>query len=163
MTQTEMFSGRGAAFSPCRTWRYSLTRWWDVRRGVMMVVGLNPSTADETVDDNTIRRCIGFAKREGLDGLIMANLFAYRSTDPRALKWAEDPVGPENDEWLRNLAACSKLVVAAWGTHGTLNGRAREVLEKGLLGPNVQCFGHTKDGHPRHPLYLRRDVALVAL
>jgi hypothetical protein len=156
---TDLLGWNGADFSPCRTWRYSLTRRW-ADGPAMLVVGLNPSTADEVVSDPTITRCIGFARREGLAGLTMANLFAYRATDPDDMKAAPDPVGPENDVWLEQLAACHDVRVAAWGVHGAYLNRAGDVLTRELLGPTV-CFGTTMDGFPRHPLYLASNTPLV--
>jgi hypothetical protein len=145
-----------AIFSRCRTWRYSLVRQWDPTVQTVVFVGLNPSTADETVDDPTIRRCIRFAREWGYGGLVMCNLFAYRATDPKDMKAAEDPVGPENDDYLRSCAQRAGLVVAAWGAHGGHLGRAQQVVDAGLLG-NFTVLGLTKDGHPRHPLYMRAD------
>ena len=91
---------RHAVFSPCRTYRYALSRVWAADKPYALFIGLNPSTADETLDDPTIRRCIDFAKRWGYGGLVMANLFAYRATNPSEMKAATDPVGVANDEWL---------------------------------------------------------------
>jgi hypothetical protein len=149
----------GATFSPCRTWRYSLTRRWAHDGPLLMVIGLNPSTADETQDDPTIRRCIGFAKREGMTGLVMANLFAFRATDPRTMRRADDPIGPDNDMWLSMLRDLCDLRLAAWGVHGHYRDRARDVMERGLLS-HVYCLGLTKGGTPRHPLYLAADTPL---
>lgn len=143
-----------AAFSGCGTWRYSL------RRGAapyVMFIGLNPSTADETLDDNTIRRCRGFARDWGYNGILMGNLFAYRSTDPKGLMVSDDPIGPANDEYLESLAAEAGLVVAAWGAYKLASPRARAVLPR--LG-EVFCLGCTKDGHPKHPLYLAKTTPL---
>jgi hypothetical protein len=92
-----------AVFSTCRRYRYVLRRIWDRSTPPAMFVGLNPSTADEVKDDPTVRRCIGYAKRWGFGGLIMTNIFAFRSTDPNALVELDDPVGPRNDAWLRRL------------------------------------------------------------
>jgi hypothetical protein len=101
-----------------------------------------------------------FSKRWGYYGtMVMANLFAYRSTDPGLLKMIPDPVGPDNDEWLRMLAAECDLVVTAWGNHGGLFGRARNV--KDLITKDMWCLGFTKSGEPKHPLYLRKDTPLV--
>lgn len=163
-----------AEFSPCtehadcppscehRPYRYTLTRRWE-EGPAMLVVALNPSTATETEDDPTVTRMIGFAKREGLAGLTVANLFAFRATDPKDMKAVPDPVGPENDEWLRRLALEHPLRVAAWGVHGDFRGRAADVLDRDLLGP-LRRFGKpTKDGHPRHPLYLSKVTPLVSL
>lgn len=145
--------GHSAVLSPCRTWRYALERRWGSGPFVMFV-GLNPSTADEHVDDPTIRRCIRFAKDWGFGGLLMANLFGYRATKPADLVKAADPIGPDTDVWLTTLSCRSALVVAAWGAHAFTERRAGDVLE--LLG-DVYALGLTKDGAPRHPLYMRAD------
>ena len=116
-----------------------------------MFVGLNPSTADETKDDNTVRRCIGFAKDWGFGSLVLVNLFAYRSTDPNALLLVADPVGAENDTYILAASRAVERVVVAWGTKGTLLGRDKRVAS---LLPHSHCLGVTKSGHPKHPLYL---------
>ena len=144
-----------AVFSPCRTWRYELRRVWDESLPFVAFVGLNPSTADETTDDPTIRRCIAFAKRWGYGGLVMVNLFAFRATDPRDMRAAPSPIGPDNDATLRRVAAEAQLVVAAWGTGGRYFNRDFRVRR--LLGP-LMALGFTKEGAPRHPLYVRADV-----
>jgi hypothetical protein len=153
----------GARFSPDRLYRYHLWRVWEPSRRSFVLIGLNPSTADETQDDPTIRRCINFAKREGCGRLDMLNLFAWRSTDPAALRRVSDPVGPENDEVIGDvigMAGGDVRVVAAWGGHGSARGD-RLVREINGWACGVWCFGTTKDGSPRHPLYLRNDAALV--
>lgn len=147
---------RSAELSSCGTYRYALRRAWDTARPPVLFVMLNPSTADAWVDDRTVGRCVGFARDWGHGGLVVANLFALRSTDPRALRSAPDPVGPENDQWLAALAREAGLVVAAWGNDGRYRGRDAEVLP--LLGP-VHCLGVTGRGAPRHPLYVRAEVA----
>lgn len=143
-----------AVFSPCRTWRYSLTRVWDPKRDTVAFIGLNPSTADETVNDPTVRRCIGFARSWGYGQMIMLNLFGFRATDPRVMKRAADPVGPGNDAALRDLTDGIETI-AVWGAHGNWLKRDYHVLD--LVGP-VKCLGTTKEGFPRHPLYLRADL-----
>lgn len=147
----------GALFSPCRTYRYVLQREWGYTGVNAVFIGLNPSTADETKDDPTIRRCIGYAKAWHCDGLIMLNLFAFRATDPNVMRAAADPVGPDNDKWLKRL--CGFTAVAAWGTHGTYRNRENEV--RALL-PNLHCLKLTKDGHPAHPLYLPKTLKPIA-
>lgn len=142
-------------FSPCRTYRYALWREWIGGDGYAMFVGLNPSTADEMRDDPTIRRCVSFAKSWGYAGLCMANLFAYRATQPKDMKAAADPIGPENDDHLQALAHEAGVVVAAWGANGTHKGRDLEVCE---LLPSLHCLALTKDGHPGHPLYLPKTL-----
>ena len=151
---------RQTVFSPCRTYRYTLWREWIGGDGYAMFVGLNPSTADETQDDPTIRRCIAFAKAWGYAGLCMTNLFAFRATDPKDMKAAADPVGPENDYHLLRLWADAGVVVAAWGANGTHRGRDAEVAK--MLRP-LHCLALTKDGHPGHPLYLRKTLTPVPM
>jgi hypothetical protein len=144
---------RWAAFSPCRRYRYALGRTWDFDRKPVLFVGLNPSTADEELDDPTIRRCIGFARDWGYGGVLMGNLFAFRATDPSEMKRAVDPVGERGDHWLRQLTGMAGLVVASWGAHGEHRGRAQAIIDSGVLG-SFTVLGLTKDGHPRHPLYM---------
>jgi len=123
VAQTSLFTetvdaGSGARFSPCRTWRYSLRRQWlPGSEASVMFIGLNPSTADETQDDPTIRRCLGFARYWGFGNLIMMNVYAFRATKPADMKAAKDPVGPGNDREFERLRSVPQLVVAAWGNH----------------------------------------------
>jgi hypothetical protein len=148
---------RSADFSPCRTYRYRLLRRW--ADGPMLnVIGLNPSTADETKDDPTIRRCIGFAKSWGYSGLIMTNLCAFRSTDPAGLLVAEHPEGPMNRWWLRHEALASGLVLAAWGAHPVAVDLGRRVMRVTLEGIALHCLGLTQGGAPRHPLYVSKTT-----
>lgn len=153
---------RQTIFSPCRTYRYTLWREFDVpvNDGYVMFIGLNPSTADEVNDDPTIRRCIEFAKSWGYSALCMTNLFAFRATKPVEMIAAADPVGPDNDTYLIDLARNAGVVVAAWGTHGTHLGR--DVTVRTLV-PNLHCLKKTINGHPGHPLYLRADLVPVPL
>ena len=147
-----------AVFDPTGTYRYRLSRTWAVERPIVGFVMLNPSTADAVVDDPTIRRCIGFARRWGYGGIVVVNLFAYRATVPRILRTVPDPVGPENDaHLLRAQSECERLVLA-WGVHGKQGGRDRTVLELLDGGGPLDCLGVTREGHPRHPLFLPRDV-----
>jgi hypothetical protein len=148
-----------ASFSSCRRYRYSLwRRWGDASLGYAMFIGLNPSTADEVEDDPTIRRCIQFAKDWGYGALCMTNLFAFRATYPAVMKAQEDPVGPENDTSLLHLAKDADVVVAAWGTHGSHQGRGKHV--GGMLA-NLTCLRLTKAGHPGHPLYLPKSLTPI--
>lgn len=144
-----------AAFSECRRYRYMLARIWSQKKPFCLFVCLNPSTADEQTDDPTIRRCIGFAESQGASGMVMVNLFAYRSTDRSQLDKVSDPVGPENDYWIKKYSELSSLTIIAWGNDGSLNKRDQEVLP---LLKNPHCLGVTKAGHPRHPLYLRKNT-----
>lgn len=144
-----------ARFSECRRYRYELWRKWDNSKPYAMFIGLNPSTADEAIDDPTIRRCIAFSKSWGFGSLCMTNLFAFRATDPEVMKSESFPIGGhENDLALRSLADGAGVVVAAWGVHGTHLDRAAAVMK---MLPKLHCLGLSKDGHPRHPLYMRSD------
>ena len=146
---------KDAVLSDCRTYRYALWRIWDENRPYAMFVGLNPSTADETEDDPTIKRCIKFAKSWGYGGLCMTNLFAFRATKPTDMKKSLDPVGTENDRWLLELASDSGVVVGAWGNNGGYQSRAEHVI--GLLS-DISYLQLNKTGHPAHPLYLKADL-----
>lgn len=127
-----------------------------------MFIGLNPSTADETINDPTIRRCIGYARSWGFGGLYMLNLFASRATKPQDLKKAADPVGPENNNFLKRYLDPAGLNIACWGAHGAFMDRGETVIK--LLGrENLSCLGVTQQGHPKHPLYLRRDIKPMKL
>ena len=154
-------TGSGAVFSPCGRYRYKLWRVWDPARplGCVMFLMLNPSTATDTEDDPTIRRCIGYACSWGYGGLYVGNLFAYRATDPADLRRAAHPVGPDNDRALREMVAQSALVVAAWSNHGTRYGRrVREVLN--LVEQPLYCLRQLRSGQPAHPLRQRKDIRL---
>ena len=152
----DLFNSKGAEFSPCRQYRYALWRVWDDRylksKGYALFIGLNPSTGDETQDGPTIRRCINFAKSWGYGGYYMANLFAISATRLRDMLIVSDPVGPDNDRWLEQLAQGAGIVVVAWGTPGGHRGRDMDVLS--MLG-TVHCLDITKHGFPKHPLYVR--------
>jgi len=147
---------REAIFSDCQTYRYSLLREWSATQSKVLFIGLNPSTADATKDDPTIRRCIGFAKAWGFGGVYMGNLFAFRSTDPRGLWSASDPVGPDNDAALLALTHKVGLVVAAWGNHGAFMDRASHV--RMLCGP-LSVLKINRSGQPAHPLYLTKNLS----
>lgn len=148
-----------AVFNKARTHRYLLTRRWAPGDPLVFVM-LNPSTADALADDPTIRRCIGYARRESAAGIVVLNLFAARATDPRALTSHRDPVGASNDAFLARHAA-RRRVIAAWGTHGRLHGRDAAVTATlGRVGTSLVCLGLTRDGLPRHPLYTGRDAPL---
>jgi hypothetical protein len=153
---------KGAQISECGRYRYDLLRRWADGDPLLFVM-LNPSTADADVDDPTIRRCIGFARREGYGALWVLNLYAYRATDPKSLLTCGDPVGPGNDNMLRahlrSSVGVGRPIVAAWGANAQAD-RVEHVLN---LCPDAdwRCLGTTKDGHPRHPLYVRGDQPLV--
>jgi len=152
-----------ASLSACGRYRYELTRVW-AHEPLLTFVMLNPSTADADKDDPTIRRCIGFAKRDGFGGLRVVNLFAFRATQPTDMRAADDPIGPENEARLIELFSACGTFVAAWGAGGQFAGQASRVRSLAdMFGVELQCLGTTKDGYPRHPLYVKADQPLVAL
>jgi hypothetical protein len=141
-----------ATVSEDQKFRYFLKREWDTyRRASVLFVMLNPSTADATNDDPTIRKCIGFAKRWGFGSITVANLYAFRATSPIDLKKSGYAIGPENDWYLRWAADDAAMIVAAWGVHAQKE-RADAVTKKLCERKNVFCLGVTKDRFPRHPL-----------
>ena len=146
-------------FSPDRVYRYELWRVWGDGDKYVQFIGLNPSTADETQDDPTVRRCIQFAKDWGFDAMCMTNLFALRSTDPKVLRHLTRGYNCENELAWINAARKAELVVACWGNHGS-----QSWISEGLrYYPSIKgmkCFGLTKTGQPKHPLYLSKKSAL---
>ena len=158
--QPDLFSEairRTAVFSPCRTWRYTLERYWDEELPRFLFVLLNPSTADEKRDDPTNRRAINFVKRWGGGSCIFVNLFAFRTPLPAEMKKAADPIGPENDSYILAQAQMASKIICGWGTHGEWKNRGRDVMRL-LEGFDRYTLGLTKRGHPKHPLYLRADT-----
>lgn len=150
---------KGATFSKDHRYRYDLTRIWDARLQLVMFIGLNPSTADAEHDDPTIRRCMGFARRWGYGGLLMGNLYALVSTDPKALlKPDANPISLDNDMFLLTMHGKAALTVAAWGSFGTALGVRSAWVRANL--PHLSCLGVNKDGEPKHPLYLPLDAEL---
>lgn len=156
MNKEDLFNSRTASFSEDREYRYTLWQWWNTELTAVQFICLNPSTANEIQDDPTVRRCINFAYDWGYGGFCMTNLFAYRATDPKDMRAHEDPVGPDNDDFIKEIYNKTKvkLTVAAWGTHGDYMGRANHVVK--MLGP-LFCLRINKEGSPAHPLYLSKD------
>lgn len=159
----------GAIFSDCKKYRYLLWRMWDFSGSHIAFIGFNPSTADATADDPTIRKCRGFAERWGYGGFEMLNLFAFRSTDPLAL-WVSgaEPVGSYNDAAVDHAMSRVRVAVAAWGAIAAPN-RGRRVLRTRIETTfrlamerkrELKCLGTSKDGHPRHPLYMTYGTEL---
>jgi hypothetical protein len=165
-----------AVISADGLYRYVLNRRW-ADGPVMPWLCLNPSTADATIDDPSIRRMCGFARREGCGGICVLNLYAVRSPSPDILRTRDrfkpdlpDPVGPDNDTWLAGLADLYPIavihgdpvvpVVAAWGAHPLAAARVPRVLEL-LAGVPLVCLGTTRKGAPKHPLYVRGDAPLI--
>jgi hypothetical protein len=154
---------REARLSDCRRYRYTLGRRWGDKEKRVTWIMLNPSVADAEIDDATIKKCMKFTERLGHDSMMVVNLFAYRATDPEELVGVEDPVGPENGHWVRQACHQAPLIIAAWGAiKKQLLGAARAIF--GIIGKEgyvLKCLGKTKNGMPRHPLYLRDDSKLL--
>lgn len=147
-----------AVISRCGKYRYALWRTWDSSLPKVLFIGLNPSSADAQTDDPTLRRCMGFARTWGFGGLIMGNLFAFRSPNPRDLDSEKDPVGPRNSKWLAKLCLDVELVIAAWGG----SKRARNVAsELNGIDDDLYCLGLTRTKSPKHPLYVRSGTRPV--
>ena len=151
-----------AEISPCGRYRYVLTRTWDASLPVLVFCMLNPSTADACEDDPTIRRCMGFARREGCGGIAVVNLFAWRATNPDKLPILDtDKAGPDNAAYVA-AAVKGRRVVVAYGGHFSAHPFVvMPFLD--LLRANaasIHCLGTTKHGAPRHPLYVRGDTPL---
>lgn len=156
-----LLAASGATLSPCGKYRYRLDRFWSGEHALPFIM-LNPSTADASQDDPTIRRCMGFARDRGFGGIIVTNLFAYRATSPNDMRAEHFPVGVFNDDYLTGLmnwaARADVPVVAAWGAHGGFRRRDEQVLSLArFIGCRMVCLGTTAAGHPRHPLYVKGD------
>ncbi len=153
---------RSAEISPCGKYRYTLWRSWapiahDSK--TLTWVMLNPSTADAEMDDNTIKRCVHYSRREGFQHLVVVNLYAFRSTNPDVL-WtmgAEDARGPENRDRVIDAITQTEATVVAWGNPG--GPQAPPYIAN--LGVGLMCLGTNKDGSPRHPLYLPKSTPMV--
>lgn len=150
----------GATISECGTYRYLLWRVWnpEPEKRKLVFIMLNPSTAGPYNDDNTIRRCMRFAASQNYGGILVANLLAYRCTDPAELPLGSTAIGPLNDGVLNEIAKCSYDIVFAWGTKGVLQNRDKAVID---LFPNAYCLERTKEGYPKHPLYIRSTAQLI--
>ena len=144
-----------AIYSDCERYRYALTRVWDDAGKRVMFVMLNPSKADEIANDPTVERCERRARALGYGAFRVTNIFAWRDTDPHAMRRAKEPVGPENDQTLIEGADWADDIIAAWGAHGGHREQGAYVRDL-LIGTKVPIhhLGLTKAGHPRHPLYI---------
>lgn len=151
----------GATLSECGRYRYALWRIWRDDLPLLGFVMLNPSTADATIDDPTITRCIRRAENMCYGGIVVVNLFAYRATDPKKLLSVDDPIGPLNNWHIVTQIQRVRTVICAWGTNGTLKGRdveVRNIFKQNQIPMHVLEF--TKKGHPKHPLYVKYTAEL---
>ena len=153
----------GTQFSADRVYRYTLERdsKYSGGLGTVLFICLNPSTADETVNDPTVRRCLGYTERWGYDRLLVGNAFAYRATDPKVMRAAADPVGSDNDVWLLAMVGEAQRVVCAWGANCAHQHRENRLIELLSGFDHLYALGLTAAGFPRHPLYMRANVEPV--
>jgi len=141
--------------------RYWLEIIWDEKLPRIAFILWNPSKADHRISDPTALRVVAFAKREGFGGVWIANLFAFRATDPRELKSAVNPEGPSNMGTLLSMPDRARKVVVGWGAGVGRSCAVRAQFLGYMHSVQLWCLGTTKDGEPRHPLYLRADAPLV--
>lgn len=158
---TTLLGTTGAVFSPCKLYRYRLWRTWDASRPPLNFLMLNPSTADELANDPTVERCERRAQEYGFGGLVVTNLFAWRSTDRAVLRRVPEPVGEQNDAYILGCAQEAGTVICAWGNDGGWKGRSRAVLAMLCAANGIAAKLHalriTGAGEPEHPLYVGYD------
>lgn len=148
-----------ATYSDCESYRYTLTRVWDPAGRRALFVMLNPSTATEVQNDPTVERCERRARALGYGAFRVCNIFAYRATDPKVMRAAEDPVGPHNDRAIIEAVDWADDVVCAWGAHGDHRDRGAAVAALlRALPVSPKHLGLTKGGQPKHPLYIGYGV-----
>ncbi len=144
-----------AIYSDCERYRYALTRVWKFEASRLVFIMLNPSTATEVQNDPTVERCERRARTLGFGSLQVTNIFAWRDTDPKKMRTAKDPIGPDNDKTIMEACSWGDQIIAAWGTHGAHLGRGVQVKQI-LRSSDKPVFhlGISKGGHPKHPLYI---------
>lgn len=158
----DLFLERDAVISDCGLYRYLLRRVWDHRLPRLLVAMLNPSKADAEVDDATIRALYRLCRALGFGSFEVINLYGLRATDPDELAKAADPVGPGNDSVASTAINRCDMVVCAWGAHPMAGARAQSMVEAiRRKRPLAYCFGTTKAGAPKHPLYLKTGTPLT--
>ena len=154
---------RDAVISDCGKYRYLLRRVWDHEKPRALFVMLNPSVADSSIDDPTIRSCIRLSRGLGYGSFEVVNLFAWRATDPEDLAKAEAPIGPDQERITLGAIQRCDIPICAWGAHKMARGKGRRMVECiQSVRPAVFCFGKTKSGEPKHPLYIKSGASLEA-
>jgi hypothetical protein len=146
---------KDASISVDRKYRYLLSRVWDETKPMVMIIGLNPSTADEKEDDPTIRKCINYAKSWDYGGIYMLNLFAFRATQPSEMFKASEPIGEKNDTYIKTYSKKVNKVICAWGNDGKYQNRSN--LIKNSVD-NLYYLKLNQTGEPAHPLYLKAKL-----
>jgi hypothetical protein len=158
---TELVMEKDAVISDCGKYRYLLRRAWDHSLPRALFIMLNPSTADAEIDDPTIRSCIRLTKALGYGSFEVINLFGLRTTNPDELANAHDPIGPRNADIGDAAISRCDIAICAWGAHPMALRRSRD-MRGWVRGwkPAAYCFGLTKNGRPKHPLYLQTGTPL---
>lgn len=154
-----------AIISACGQYRYRLERDVQMEGLTIAYFGVNPSTADASIDQ-TVRKWIGFTKLNGGRRFIVGNVFAFRSTDVKALMRADDPIGPDNRAQVARIAADADILVPCWGNTKKVTGALRHafghlLVELVATGKPVKTFGFTAGGDPKHVLMLDYDTPLT--
>lgn len=149
----------GAVISSCKTYRYLLWRIWDADKPMLTYLMLNPTTADDRLNDPTMLRCMRRAEMLGYGGMWVVNLFAVRAIGTERLYHHADPVGPQNDVALLGACMQADTVMCGWGLHGRVLNRGVDIAIL-LRDKNIatQCFGINENGQPVHPYYLPYDI-----
>jgi len=152
-------------FSPNRIYRYQLKTKVSYDKGTCMFLMLNPSIADEVTSDPTINRVKKYLKTWGYGNLIVCNIFALRSTDPKGLRDVEDPIGEDNDRYILQSAKESDMIICAWGNHGLYLDRGAQVmkmLKENGMSDKLHCLDISKVNQPKHPLYLKANMLPIS-
>lgn len=155
---SNLFEDTGAEFSPDKKYRYLLWRIWDKNKPMVMFIGLNPSTANESVDDNTIKRIRRIATNLGYGGIYMTNCFPYISTDPNQLN--EFGNTTYNDQVLYDTSIKAKDIIFAWGNFKVVKTKGRDIELK-IMFPNAIALQINKNGSPKHPLFCKGSIIPV--
>lgn len=150
-----------AVLSDCGKYRYLLRRTWSYGQPRALLVMLNPSTADASKDDATIRSCVRLLSGCGFGSMEVVNVYGFRATNPVELSKQIDPVGPRNQAVIESAIGRCDVVVCAWGAYPPARQHAASILsEVGRWRPVAYCFGRTKAGAPKHPLYIKSGTPL---
>lgn len=153
-----------AILSKDKNYRYWLSRKWDFSKHSLGFIMLNPSTADSYNDDNTIIKCITYAKSWGYGGIIVVNLFAFRSTKPKELLLINNPIGYENNHYLKQMRDLQQII-CAWGNKPIIQKLKKKFPNYNPLEDipkdRLYCLQLSKDNIPKHPLYLKKNIQLI--
>ena len=157
---------RSAKFDEEHKHRYYLSRIWDDSHSKILFIGLNPSKADDVEDDNTVRRLITFSQSWGFGGFYIVNLYSFIATEPEdMIRWyymrtnkMQRALFKQNMEYALRYARICSMTAFCWGA-GIPNEEASTRYIRTFR--DAYCFGHTKDGHPKHPLFLAGNTELI--